>query len=36
MNEPAHGVGTDKAENPENNQNDCNGLEHRGSPCVTA
>lgn len=36
MNESAHGVETDKAENPENDRIDCTGLEFHGPRYATA
>ena len=32
MNEAAHGVRADKPQNPEDNQDDCDGFEHSASP----
>jgi hypothetical protein len=35
MDETTHGVGTDKAQQPQNEQNDGNGIQHGNSPCAT-
>jgi hypothetical protein len=32
MNEAAHGVRADKPQNPEDNQDNCDGLKHGASP----
>ena len=36
MDEPAHGVGADKAEKPKSHQDDCNGVEHVAYPYLNA
>jgi hypothetical protein len=35
MNESAHGVRADKTQQPEDNQDDCNGLKHFASPFLS-